>query len=130
MRRIYKNANKVIVWLGDDPTAALAPHWIRVLHQYWSRRASGYGRARETILSTDESSEWLALIKLLNHPYWSRVWIIQEVSLGRRVELLYGHGVIDWNTFGPAISSFFATEKGALPMTMNTYEGSEVLPLV
>jgi Heterokaryon incompatibility protein (HET) len=48
---------------------------------------------------------------LLARPYWERLWILQEVSLGIRVEVLCGGYVVDWNTFAGVLT----TARIALP---------------
>ncbi|KAI0871711.1 heterokaryon incompatibility protein-domain-containing protein, partial [Hypoxylon argillaceum] len=40
-----------------------------------------------------------ALISLLKSPYWSRVWIVQEMVLGRRVLIHYGRHILPLQLF-------------------------------
>ncbi|KAF2006132.1 HET-domain-containing protein, partial [Amniculicola lignicola CBS 123094] len=64
MRRIYSDATRVFVWLGNaNSTTALAFRLIE-----------------DTILDQIDKSIWdeNAVVELLSRPYWSRVWIIQE----------------------------------------------------
>ncbi|OQV09929.1 hypothetical protein CLAIMM_14002 [Cladophialophora immunda] len=39
-----------------------------------------------------------ALIDLLTNPYWSRVWIVQEIVLGKRVRIYFGRHIIAFET--------------------------------
>jgi len=41
--------------------------------------------------------------ELSNNPYWKRVWIIQEVSLARKIRVHYGNYNCDWNVFIKAL---------------------------
>lgn len=48
-------------------------------------------------LSTSKRRQWAALLKLLQHPWFERVWVIQEVALSAEVRVQYGDGIIDWD---------------------------------
>ena len=58
MDKIYRQAKMVLVWLGCDPTMIEAVRRLREKHD-----------------------EVRALDTLLEHPYFSRIWIVQEFSL-------------------------------------------------
>ena len=49
--------------------------------------------------------------KLLKNPYFTRIWIIQEVFYARRLKVLCGRDSVDWDTF--AAASIFFTESEA-----------------
>ena len=49
-------------------------------------------------LSTYKRRQWSALLKMLQHPWFERVWVIQEVALSSKVQLRYGDETIDWET--------------------------------
>jgi hypothetical protein len=55
---------------------------------------------------------------LLARPYWGSLWILQEVSLGIRVEVLCGGYAVDWNTFAGALT----TARIALPDSFSRLE--------
>lgn len=66
MRHIFHNAEKVIVWLGDgDDDSAYAMDWLKVTtaHEFVS-----FPRA---------------VVRLLNRPWWRRIWVLQEVVAAR-----------------------------------------------
>lgn len=73
MRDIYTSAESIIVWLGlaegDDELAFLLTRYPRLIYV-------------EEMLS--------ALVNLLNKSYWSRVWVVQEVVLARKVDIWCG----------------------------------------
>ncbi|KAI0886325.1 HET-domain-containing protein [Annulohypoxylon maeteangense] len=66
MTRIYRNANNVISWLGVPETVQDLDS-VRILAQTRGR--------------------WDGFQYISYHPYWSRVWILQEVLLAQRVEV-------------------------------------------
>ncbi|KAF2006487.1 HET-domain-containing protein, partial [Amniculicola lignicola CBS 123094] len=68
MRDIYSNAERVLVWLGpEDEDTEL------VFDEIHGRLIGGLMRF--------EMKHWHALYSLLSRPYWTRVWIIQELYL-------------------------------------------------
>ena len=94
MGQIYQKADKVISWLGGGPRAGEAGNRNPGLI-YASRRAFmplthssklriEHDRRRRLGLSGHD------LEALSNNPYWRRIWIIQEVSKAREIEVWYG----------------------------------------
>jgi hypothetical protein len=43
--------------------------------------------------------DWNAIIGLFDHKYWSRVWIMQELAVTKRVVLCHKSGMIAWAVF-------------------------------
>ncbi|OAL49154.1 hypothetical protein IQ07DRAFT_72026 [Pyrenochaeta sp. DS3sAY3a] len=66
MSTIFSNATSVLSWLGNDPN---------------SEQAARDFNAKKSVS---------ALIHLLRNPYFSRMWIIQEVLLAQEVQVLCG----------------------------------------
>ena len=62
------------------------------------------------------SPRWLAFIELLNHPWFDRVWVVQEVALASQIAVIYGDMRIPWETLITAMNIFGSLEMG-LPMT-------------
>jgi hypothetical protein len=129
MRRIYQGASKTIVWLGDAPDAALVRDFVPLLGRYFHRRIALGEPTQNSLPFNDQAESWIALQRLLNHAYWSRVWIIQEVSVARIVEILYGGKPIEWELFSLVVSTFMATDNGAFVLLMDTFPGNERLPM-
>jgi hypothetical protein len=59
---------------------------------------------------------------MLNHPYWARVWIVQEVVVSQKVHICYGGLWWDWKEYGPLISSLNSSSNGLL-QKMDLAEG-------
>jgi hypothetical protein len=96
MRTIYENAVRTIAWLGE-PTADsdLAIEYCkRVLSTMFTdeefrnqvnegttgKRADPFGRLiKAEFAKTITTEEEVALARLIKRPYFSRMWIIQEV---------------------------------------------------
>ena len=84
MGRIYANAATVLVWLGIE-------------------YEDTYTEEYRTGVSTYNPGNWDR--RLLERSYWSRMWIIQELLLARKVEILDGLRVITWNEVLGSIES-------------------------
>lgn len=76
MHKIYKQAKNVLIWLGCDPTMLEAARRLR----------------------DNEYHDGWALAILLAHPYFSRIWIVQEIALSADSPLIVCGGVeLDWD---------------------------------
>lgn len=38
---------------------------------------------------------------LIQHPYFSRVWVVQEIGSAREAHVIFGRQVMHWNSFTP-----------------------------
>ncbi|OAL54541.1 HET-domain-containing protein, partial [Pyrenochaeta sp. DS3sAY3a] len=81
MTCIYEQAEQVLIWLGDGTadTDHLFDHLTRV-----KQHATIYDRIKEKPSRKD------GLTHLLRHPWFNRVWIIQEVAKARSAQVLCG----------------------------------------
>ena len=104
MREIYSRAAQVLVFLSsgrmDPQSCTMAKQHLEMLAAQ-SRRgernfSNFYGEINEFSQSVTRSPGWTELGKLLNHPYWSRVWIIQEVAVAKTLKVIYGQVEMQW----------------------------------
>lgn len=56
------------------------------------------------ILHPFEIHEWRALAELVRRPYWKRIWIIQELTLARKVTLRCGQAGCSYHSVQPMAS--------------------------
>jgi hypothetical protein len=71
MDKVYSNAVEVSAWLGLQRL----PHWFQ-----W----------REQAAKTIESEDWTLrenIYDIAERPYWSRMWIVQELLLARQIRI-------------------------------------------
>ncbi|KAL8666378.1 MAG: hypothetical protein Q9168_007493 [Polycauliona sp. 1 TL-2023] len=118
MADIYQSAAIVIVWLGpaaDDSTVA-----IEALEKLAARvHVEWYNQTISAANGESEDSHWLAIDnpvpfddetwfsidRLLDRPWFSRLWIFQEVRLAcHGVTVLCGDDMISWEDFRKVIS--------------------------
>jgi Heterokaryon incompatibility protein (HET) len=119
MRKIYQRAWKVLVWLGneleeeDDLTKTLdegtpnpmAPAFSLV--KLLTESADGFlgvlARESEELMT----SNMIRLIQLMHRPWFSRLWILQEVAVASTVDVVCGINVLDINYFFLAFDAIY-----------------------
>ena len=96
MRNIYYNAARVVVWLGiSDPD-------IRKAMDLFKRVESG-----GLIFPKNEilGPYIRGIAKISNKPWWSRMWVVQEVLVAKQPPLLVcGRQCVSWDAFNIALS--------------------------
>lgn len=85
MRDIYSNARRVIIFLGEDgneqtPEGALMSRMGEEAFYAGNRAQFTWTRERD----------YVALQALFCRPYWSRIWVIQEVLLSKEAVVVLG----------------------------------------
>lgn len=58
---------------------------------------------RLKLLFTAKPQQWKAMLKLLRHPWFERVWVVQEIALAQSVQVRYGNEVISWNILAKGV---------------------------
>jgi hypothetical protein len=106
MGRIYENAKRVLVWLGrpensrrHDGLSTLKFLNGILVADLENLDASPMHRLRMSISIPEHWEKWHDLAVLCELPYWSRLWIIQEIGLASDLEVYHGYSSIDWGSF-------------------------------
>lgn len=96
MGDIYRNAVSVIAWLGDDPdgNSPILKQLLDDIHLDQNGEPDLECFVRNH-LPERESPKWRALDALLRLPYFTRVWVMQEVILGRKVSFRWSEVEFD-----------------------------------
>ncbi|KAH6685765.1 heterokaryon incompatibility protein-domain-containing protein [Plectosphaerella plurivora] len=111
MAEIYANANRVISWLGT-PTPD-TPSGMAILAYLVGTDSTGeWGGADAPWNSLDTTDLVRSVNDILSRPYFSRVWVVQEASLARRVMLQVGSECLEWSR-GISTRRFLARIKMA-----------------
>jgi hypothetical protein len=98
MRDIYRSASRTIIWLGGPYDAKLAAEMLDKLMRLFDRRDSNVINTSYDIGHQHDRPRWLALVRLLEHRYFSRVWVCQEVAVSRCPVLHYGDIYFPWDS--------------------------------
>jgi len=123
MASIYASATAVIIWLGEQDNETGNDfdlmRWLadmaRRKDQYLERITPQRLDSRETPKLPalyEDVMRWRSLVKFFQRRYFTRVWIIQEVILGRAREAMCGEYTIPWDDIAE-VSKFFTVTSWA-----------------
>lgn len=100
MGAIYRQAENVCVWLGKANTSSrVAFNFLELLSsKKWMKILE-----KKRIPKTGFRHCWTALNRLLQRPYWGRLWVIQEIVLASRIDVYCGDDVIDWESLSTVL---------------------------
>ncbi|KAJ4310366.1 hypothetical protein N0V94_008480 [Neodidymelliopsis sp. IMI 364377] len=116
MGRIYSTADKVIIWLGpvdsDDvylkatldamqSAPVLDAEGPSVMDS--SFPASISNLIQELQVNTHETCAYDAAYQIMTRPWFSRVWVVQELALSKTADVHIGEYTIPWSTLGEFI---------------------------
>ncbi|KAH6608146.1 hypothetical protein Trco_004459 [Trichoderma cornu-damae] len=102
MNAVYKNAGKVLVWLGRD-TEGVAADAVRMVHYLDGvfkddDAHDEFKVAHEENLAMQSPEPWIPLSKLTKLPWFHRIWIVQEIGTTAPATLYWGDTEMDWDT--------------------------------
>ncbi|KAH8725744.1 hypothetical protein GQ44DRAFT_202306 [Phaeosphaeriaceae sp. PMI808] len=118
MGRIYSDAKTVLVWLGPEQDGS--DEVLGILHHMGTYLR--YDSYTQTVRSPDQCPEsekhWAdlsvplpyyngeldAVLALLMRPYFTRVWIRQEVGLASHAIIHCGPQMLEWETFRSCVA--------------------------
>jgi hypothetical protein len=106
MDRIYSEAKNVCVWLGEkteDSGSAL--HFINQVVMV--------ADFDSLVKNPKNSNNWMALSSLMKREWFSRRWVVQEITLARTATIYCGDASVDWADFAVAVSLFESVETEA-----------------
>ncbi|KAH8197453.1 hypothetical protein TruAng_008384 [Truncatella angustata] len=121
MREIYTQASDVIIWLGDQlADASLAFETLRHISEL------GKYNAQEATSRTVGTAEgWQAVENLFRREWFERIWVVQEVSLAKMINIRCGSNAMSWTMFNRALQWYYediahlngsVTKRGSLIM--------------
>lgn len=115
---IYRKARWVVAWLGPADSASkrtfevmrkasdMALGLVKDTAPSVMERGATREEARNVLLgsSIGGMEDLNLIVKLLLRPYWSRLWIIQEISLAKDATLICGECDIPWKRAADAFT--------------------------
>lgn len=111
MKHIYGDATNVCVWIGEaDETSSRAFQFIReIMSKLWEFDTMCQDPNRD--------KDWNALSRLMQRPWFSRRWVVQEIALARKAWIYCGKDNISWQEFANAVSLFVEVESDRMHMS-------------
>lgn len=121
MRRIYESAKGVVIWLGPDNEARQAALAVDAVCQITNFLCKKLGISLDDMISEEEiyhnilfknrtrlplprecdfvtKEMWDALLWLYKHPYFTRIWAIQEINANKNRIAHCGENIIQWDS--------------------------------
>jgi hypothetical protein len=103
MADIYRRASRVVVWLGA-PESRKETHTLRKFigifnYPEWYESINAF----LPYFFDNEEEAYIAVGKLLSHPWFERIWIVQEVAVGKTVHVMYHGTCINWEILAAVI---------------------------
>jgi hypothetical protein len=105
MGRIYERAERTVIWLGD---MSINFGGLKTLIDQLNKPMETRQPFQREHLVDDfldcglpmpEHEKWIDLRTVLSSFWFSRKWIIQEVTVARTVSAICGSGEIDWRSY-------------------------------
>ncbi|KAK4115532.1 hypothetical protein N656DRAFT_795261 [Canariomyces notabilis] len=135
MRDIYDRVTRTFIWL-DKATDAWAAACFAYIFLMDMMAENGNGRSDLDVTVAqfglkrirDGNPKWAALKRMLENPYWSRVWIVQEIVVSHQVDIFYGGRWFDWGLFAPIVSSLKDESASGLLQKLDQSEGMATPP--
>jgi hypothetical protein len=95
MGSIFSTAITTLLWVGDEGEGS--DKAMDLLSLFATVTAETPCEVIFYLFSDNFRQYWMALKKILSRPYWSRVWIMQEVLLSRRALVCCGKACSPWS---------------------------------
>jgi hypothetical protein len=120
MDEVYKDAEEVLVWLGEESEDSdLAMNFMESWPVGKGQKSGDGGDASDTnedlkltFESAFDAAAETALLALLQRPFWTRLWVLQEIVLAQKVLIVCGHRRVPFESFVHAQSMWQQTLAG------------------
>ena len=109
MRDIYKKSSQTLVWLGEESEKMRTG--FTVIERLQIAQREGLCQ-NKWLVAPLLSSGLPQFLSIFDHPYFSRVWIVQEVAVSPVTIVCCGTQTISWNNLVAAI--LFCSRIGLL----------------
>lgn len=104
MPQVYSAATQVIAWLGEEADGS--SHAMNYINSHFGATNEGLNQHQESICPQLES--------LWSRPYWSRVWVVQELAAayrsGNKCFIKCGHHSVTFDQFRHFLGVFLANQ--------------------
>jgi hypothetical protein len=117
------SAVEVCVWLGESyDNSSIAFEFARKVAQISPQDSSKEIRAPGNLKAPK------ALVSLFRRPYWSRIWIVQEIARARSIMVYCGCDSLPFSYFRSLPDKWFDNDL-ALSVALNSYADARTLQL-
>ena len=99
MARIYTEAQNVCISLGLEDANTIAA--FRLMEKI--RKLEDF---KNVVESNTKCEEWIAFHNLIKKTWFSRRWVVQEITMARNATIYCGKHTVHWKAFAEAIGLF------------------------
>lgn len=96
MRDIYSRAESVAIYLGGDPGQHVDTPAGRLMQRLSDER---FRAGKAVTENWGGGFDYQGICDLFGQPYWSRIWVIQEVLLAKKANVILGDASISLHEF-------------------------------
>lgn len=108
MSEIYMRASEVSVWIGEeDETSGKAINLVESCLKL---------DQLDSLMTDSHSDAWDAFATLLRRPWFSRRWIVQELTRAKTAMMYCGPNRVLWKDFADAVSLFLENQDLIRPL--------------
>ena len=119
MPEIYSSATRTIMWLGNAPGAWACISFLARHMKTFQRNPPGTDWKALFKIGTTEAG-WQEFLDFLDHPYWSRMWIVQEIALSKSPIISYGGENLSWGFLEQFFTEMYRRQVGSLFVLTDT----------
>ncbi|KAI4666686.1 uncharacterized protein J4E79_002726 [Alternaria viburni] len=105
MSRIYTRAANVCIWLGQQDNES------EVAFKFIKEEITHLKDFDSISSDKDYGIKWQALMVLMQREWFSRRWVVQELSLANKAEIWCGPDSMPWKEFAVAVELFVEVES-------------------
>lgn len=113
MGEIYERATFVIIWLGPDHKGQASANFATLHAATWLKTPEGAREAR------------LAMQKILQCEWFTRLWVVQEALMAIRATLYWGDATLNYADFQKHAHKFNQQGPHNLPMWVGEMKNTE-----
>jgi hypothetical protein len=91
----------------------------------FDRQASTTALARILEAEGSDEDRWYHLLRLFSRPWFTRLWVVQEIALARRVLVLYEDHSIAWDLLDKVVPNLIASRE-----ILRVHFGPDIRPFI
>ncbi|KAF7185073.1 Heterokaryon incompatibility protein 6, OR allele [Pseudocercospora fuligena] len=100
MAQIYSKADRVLVWLGPAGESSNL-----------AMRCLANGSAPQKARDRSKTKAGVALLRLCQRAYWTRLWVLQELALAKAAIVICGADQVPWTAFKTILGEADGTSR-------------------
>ncbi|KAE8131002.1 heterokaryon incompatibility protein-domain-containing protein [Aspergillus pseudotamarii] len=122
MAKVYRMANHVCVWLGEADSDRRSNRAMRFIPKIMD-----FAFLERAVNDESHAENWYALAELMRDRWFSRRWIVQEISLAKEASVYCGKMAVPWTEFADAVSILVTYQEKIRRLFKSWREGVNTL---